>query len=83
MNFQIVYGGAAGVKIAGNGASAAVIYAPNASASIVGNGTLYGSIMANKVKDMGNAQIVYDTQLKKKAFTKGNPTMSKFTWSSF
>jgi hypothetical protein len=83
MNFQIIYGGDANVKIAGNGAAAAVVYAPNAEAKMVGNGTLYGSIMANKVKDMGNAKIVYDINLKKTGFTVGNPTMSKFTWSSF
>jgi Tfp pilus assembly protein PilX len=83
MDFQVVYGGNGDIKFAGNGAVSAVVYAPNAAARFVGNGVIYGSVMANTVTDMGNAQVVYDINLKKTAFTNGNPTMSRFTWSSF
>ncbi len=81
--FQIVYGGTGAVRLTGNGASAALVYAPSAVASITGNGTLYGSVVASTVTDMGNARIAYDRRLERTALTMGNPTMTTFSWSSF
>ncbi len=83
MDFQVVYGGTGNVRLTGNGASAATVYAPNAVASITGNGTLYGAVIANTVTDMGNARVAYDRRLEQTALTSGNPTMTTFSWSSF
>ena len=81
--FQMVYAGTGTVKIAGNGASAAVVYAPNAIASFSGNGQFFGSVIANKVTDVGNGAIHYDLRLKKRLFTVGNYALNSFTWNKY
>jgi hypothetical protein len=83
MMFQVIYGGEGAVRLVGNGAAAATVYAPNALASITGNGTLYGAVVAKTVTDMGNSRIAYDRRLERTALTSGNPTMTTFSWSSF
>jgi len=80
---EINYAGSGQVKIAGNGASAAVVYAPNATASFRGNGAFYGSVIAAQVTDVGNGAIHYDRKLQRKLFTVGNYMLSSFTWSKF
>ncbi len=80
---QFIYPGFGNVNIVGNGASAAVIYAPNATADFKGNASFYGSVIAAKLKDVGNGAIHYDLKLKKKLFTVGNTTLNSFTWSKF
>ena len=80
---QILYAGTGQINIAGNGASAAVVYAPNATASFAGNASFYGSVIANSLTDVGNGAIHYDLKLKKKLYTAGNPTLNSFTWSKF
>jgi hypothetical protein len=71
------------IKIAGNGASAAAIYAPNATASFKGNGQFFGSVIANQLTDVGNGAIHYDLNLQKKMFTVGQYTLQSFTWNKF
>ena len=80
---QFLYAGSGSMKIAGNGASAAVVYAPNATADFKGNGTFYGSVIANQLLDVGNGAIYYDMKLKKKLFTVGNYVLNSFTWNKF
>lgn len=80
---QIVYGGTGTVKIAGNGASAAVVYAPNATADFKGNGAFYGSVIANQIYDVGNGAIHYDLKLKKHLYTVGEYTLNSFTWNKY
>ena len=80
---QFVYAGTGTMKIAGNGASAAVVYAPNATADFKGNGTFYGSVIANQLLDVGNGAIYYDMKLKKKLFTVGNYVLNSFTWNKY
>lgn len=80
---QFLYAGNGTMKIAGNGASAAVVYAPNASADFKGNGTFYGSVIANQLLDVGNGAIYYDMKLKKKLFTVGNYVLNSFTWNKY
>jgi len=80
---QFLYAGNGSMKIAGNGASAAVVYGPNASADFKGNGTFYGSVIANSLLDVGNGAIYYDMKLKKKLFTVGNYVLNSFTWNKF
>ncbi|HEY6943997.1 MAG TPA: hypothetical protein VI431_02570, partial [Candidatus Acidoferrum sp.] len=71
------------IKIAGNGASAAVVYAPNSTVDMKGNGTFYGSVIANQLLDVGNGAIYYDMKLKKKLFTLGDYVLNAFTWNKF
>lgn len=80
---QFVYAGTGSMKIAGNGASAAVVYAPNATADFKGNGTFYGSVIANQLLDVGNGAIYYDMKLQKKLFTVGNYVLNAFTWNKY
>ena len=80
---QFMYGGAGQIKIAGNGSSAAVVYAPNATASFKGNGTFYGSVIASQLTDVGNGAVYYDMKLRKKLFTIGNYVLNSFTWDKY
>lgn len=80
---QFSYAGTGQINIVGNGASAAVVYAPNATASFKGNGAFYGAVIANNVTDVGNGAIHYDRKLQRKLFTVGNYMLSSFTWSRF
>jgi hypothetical protein len=79
-DLQIVYGGTGEVKLAGGDNTAAVVYAPNASASITGGADLYGAIIVHDLKEAGGASIHYDRHLKTLMFTPGDFTMSAFTW---
>jgi hypothetical protein len=80
---QFIYAGNGQINIVGNGASAAVVYAPNATASFKGNASFYGSVIAAKLTDVGNGAIHYDLKLKKKLYTVGSTTLNSFTWSKF
>ena len=51
------------IKIAGNGALSAVIYAPFGSVKINGNGDVGGSVVANDITVVGNAAFHYDESL--------------------
>jgi len=80
---QFNYAGSGTIKVAGNGASAAVVYAPGAAISFKGNGAFYGAVIGNTVSDVGNGAIHYDRKLQRKLFTVGNYMLSSFTWSRF
>ena len=80
---QFEYAGSGTVKVAGNGASAAVVYAPNATVDFNGNGAFYGAVIGNQVSSVGNGAIHYDRKLQRKLFTVGNYVLSSFTWSKF
>jgi len=71
------------IQIAGNGASAAVVYAPNATVDLKGNATFYGSVIASQLLDVGNGAIYYDMKLRKKLFTVGNYVLNAFTWNKY
>ncbi len=58
-------------QISGNGALSAVVYAPNASVKINGNGDVMGSVVANDITVVGNALFHYDESLSN--FGGGNP----------
>jgi hypothetical protein len=79
-DFQIVYGGTGEVKLAGGDLTSALVYAPNASATINGGADLYGAIVVHELKESGGASIHYDRHLKTLMFTPGDFTMSAFTW---
>jgi len=82
-DLQILYAGTGTVKIAGNGSSAAVVYAPNSTADFKGNAAFYGSVIANQLLDVGNGAIHYDMKLKKEMFTIGDYMLNSFTWNKY
>jgi type IV pilus assembly PilX-like protein len=82
-DLQFLYAGTDTIKIAGNGASAAVVYAPNATADFKGNGAFYGSVIAKQLMDVGNGALHYDMRLKKQMFTIGDYVLNTFTWNKY
>jgi Tfp pilus assembly protein PilX len=66
VNFQIwgtKTSGTQPIDIAGNGALSAIVYAPQGSVKINGNGDVAGSIVANDITVVGNAAFHYDESL--------------------
>ena len=59
------------ITISGTGIFSGVIYAPQGDVSIVGNGAICGSVVANTIALSGNAQFHYDESLAD--FGGGNP----------
>lgn len=55
--------GTQNIQIAGNGALSAVVYAPQGSVKINGNGDVMGSVVANDITVVGNASFHYDESL--------------------
>ncbi len=51
------------IRIAGNGALSCVLYAPQGSVKINGNGDVMGSVVANDITVVGNALFHYDESL--------------------
>jgi hypothetical protein len=81
---QFVYDGDGDIKITGGTDTAALVYAPNASASLSGASTnFYGAIVTNKVTSTGGFSLFYDRRLQRTVMTAGNPTMTSFTWRTF
>jgi hypothetical protein len=63
-NLQLWYGGSKGTLIGGNGNFTGVVYAPNSSVSVVGNGNVFGAVMGYSVTTNGNVGIHFDTALR-------------------
>ena len=80
---QIVYGGTGQLSMTGNSASAATIYAPNASFSLSGTADIYGSVLARRISNAGNASIHYDRRLQHDFYVVGHPIMGTFNWKRF
>ncbi len=51
------------IEIAGNGVLSAIVYAPQGSVKINGNGDVCGSVVANDITCVGNAAFHYDESL--------------------
>lgn len=51
------------IQIAGNGALKGIVYAPNGSIKINGNGDVMGSMVGNEINVVGNAAFHYDESL--------------------
>jgi Tfp pilus assembly protein PilX len=79
---QFLYSGTGNVKMTGGATSAALVYAPNASASLTGGSDFYGAIVADEITDMGGARIHYDRKLQNMVIVPGNPMMGSFTWKT-
>ncbi|CAN5637494.1 hypothetical protein BH24ACI4_BH24ACI4_30680 [soil metagenome] len=83
-NLQFFYGGTGTIKVTGGADTAALVYAPNASASLHGSVTdFYGSIITKLVTATGGFNLYYDRSLQNSMMTAGNPVMSSFTWQTF
>lgn len=81
---QFVYAGTGNIKITGGSQTAALVYAPNASAALSGASTdFYGAIVTNKVTATGGFSLFYDRRLQNSVMTAGNPMMTSFTWKTF
>jgi hypothetical protein len=81
---QFIYAGTGDIKITGGTDTAALVYAPNASASLAGASThFYGAIVSNKITSTGGFNLYYDRRLRRSVLTAGNPTMTSFTWRTF
>lgn len=81
---QIQYNGTGAINLHGNGASSAVIYAPNAPITLSGNGTIYGAVVGSTLTANGTpVTIHYDRALQNNLVTVGNWTMDTFTWSKY
>ena len=59
------------IEIAGNGALKAIVYAPAADVDVNGNGDVMGSVVANNITLVGNANFHYDESLAN--FNAGSP----------
>jgi hypothetical protein len=51
------------ISLAGNGVLSGIVYAPNGSVDINGNGDVMGSVVANDITLTGNAKFHYDESL--------------------
>ena len=80
---RIQYAGTKTLGFAGNGDTAALIYAPNAHAAMSGNADFYGSVIMRTVDSIGNAGLHYDRRLQRSTLTQANPVMTSFTWHTF
>lgn len=81
---QFVYGGTGNIKITGGTDTAALVYAPNASAALSGASThFFGAIVTSKVTSTGGFNLYYDRRLRRSVLTGGNPTLTSFTWRTF
>lgn len=61
--FQLYSSSTAAVKMAGNKAFTAAVYAPKATLSLAGTADLYGAYIAKQVSFVGNAAFHYDEAL--------------------
>lgn len=80
---QILYAGTGTINLVGNSAAAATVYAPNATANVNGTADIYGSLLAKRLSNNGNANIHYDRRLQRDYFVAGNPVASTFTWKRY
>jgi hypothetical protein len=59
-DFQVNYGGTGTVSLSGNGASYAVVDAPNSALSVSGNGDFYGRVVGKTINYSGNGKFHFD-----------------------
>jgi Tfp pilus assembly protein PilX len=59
-SMQINYGGTGNVSLAGNGASYAIVDAPNAAISVSGNGDFFGRVIGKTISMSGNGKFHFD-----------------------
>lgn len=86
-NLQFDYAGTGAIKINGGATTAAVIFAPNAMATLSGGSKFYGSVVASQVTVTGGVHLNFDTNLANtplaQSYTLGPQMMSAFSWKKF
>ncbi|MCU1385089.1 MAG: hypothetical protein JWL71_3786 [Acidobacteria bacterium] len=80
---QLIYAGTGQIKIGGTADTVMTVYAPNALFTLSGNGAVYGSLLAKRVNDTGNASIHYDRRLLHDYWVVGHPMVGTFTWQRY
>ena len=63
LNFQLIYGGNLPVVVSGGSAAYAVLYAPNAAASLHGGSDWFGAMVVGTLDDAGGVALHYDRSL--------------------
>jgi hypothetical protein len=82
-NFQVIYGGTAGVQVSGGAATALMVFAPNAAVSLTGGSGIYGSVLGKTIADNGGTKIHYDRDLPTEFTLAWNTMLSSFTWKKY
>jgi hypothetical protein len=83
-NFQVLYAGSSLIRIrSANTGAAGVVYAPNATIDLAGNGSWYGSLLGAAVNVNGGASVRYDRALRGRYLTAGPYILQNFTWKKF
>ena len=82
-HLQILYAGTGQINFGGNSATTAMVYAPNAVASLSGTTDLFGSLVSSTLTVGGTASIHYDRHLTSSFFSVGNAMMSSFSWKKY
>jgi hypothetical protein len=59
-DMQINYGGTGTVSISGNGASYAIVDAPQSAVTVSGNGDFYARVVGNTITYSGNGKFHFD-----------------------
>lgn len=80
---RIEYAGTGQMNFSGNGDTAAIVYAPNASGTFTGNADFFGSVVMGRMDFAGNTRITYDRALQQSSVAAGNSMMTTFTWRTF
>ena len=75
--------GPAKSKVTGNSDAVMTIYAPNSLFTLSGTANVYGSMLAKRMNDIGNANIHYDRRLQHDFWVVGNPMIGTFNWQRY
>jgi len=82
-NFQVVYGGSAGITLSGGSGSYGVVYAPNSPITMSGGSGWYGAIVGRTATDSGGSPVHYDRALGNSLQQLGAFRLIGFSWSKF
>jgi hypothetical protein len=59
------------------------VYAPNSLFTLSGTADIYGSVLAARINETGNANIHYDRRLQHDFWVVGHPMMGTFNWKRY
>jgi hypothetical protein len=83
-NFQIVYGGTAGLNFqSGANPINAVIYAPNSDLNFQSSGGFYGSMITKTTNFQSSVDLHYDRSLMTNLMMQGSYHPVSYSWSKF
>jgi hypothetical protein len=81
--FQFIYGGTGAFNFSGNNGAAITVYAPKASVTLSGTADVYGSVLGDRITDLGSGNIHYDRRLMHDFYVAGHPMMNTFSWKRY